>query len=182
MRALYTCRVKTCGTVWARDYTEKVGGRWLREIGGGDGERRVAGEYAECVCPVCGTYNRSKMKAVAGEYSDKHRCNDACRNAIGHACRCSCGGANHAGARLMTCDDMGKDQAAALLCAGLSSGAQRTEYVESAARRRKHVEDQPVFHGLFGDEEEQAFYAASEAIPVTPDGVKTDCVKRQPKA
>lgn len=52
------------------------------------------GEYEDAHCPKCGSW-QVKYKTLNATKSERHSCNDDCRNAIGTTCHCSCGGAHH---------------------------------------------------------------------------------------
>jgi hypothetical protein len=50
-----------------------------------------AGRWS-AICPDHGAYSLSN---VYGEFVETAKCGATCRNAVGPACDCSCGGANH---------------------------------------------------------------------------------------
>lgn len=56
-----------------------------------DSKRTFPAKFA--VCPKC-EYGTS-WKEVQGTVKENIECNDVCTHALGHVCKCSCGGHNH---------------------------------------------------------------------------------------
>lgn len=98
MRAIYKCKNKACGNVWAFDYPEqrvtKMGyGRTQRTPFRRTPEGRTVdiGYDGRC-CEKC----RSEVKTVFVKgVTTEHVCDDRCASATGFQCLCSCGGKNH---------------------------------------------------------------------------------------
>src|SRR5436190_21840679 len=51
--------------------------------------------YAMGRCESCGQWHFAERMIERPSNASNHACSGKCRNATGHNCECSCGGANH---------------------------------------------------------------------------------------
>lgn len=112
MRYIFRCRSKSCGQVWARDYTVPVQKRLTSPSGAfrrvanimhrQEGDRLVrSSDDAMRPCVACGA--RSVIGTKVEGFTTEHVCDARCTEAKGHKCECSCGGAQH-GKAWLVCD------------------------------------------------------------------------------
>jgi hypothetical protein len=92
-RAIFRCRIRQCGHVWAFEYPEKVLGDYVRRVEGQMGVRSAAIDAGDG-CPKCHD-KWPKCGLVKGKLNDGVPCDSRCTNAVGWLCSCSCAGRNH---------------------------------------------------------------------------------------